>query len=77
MLIYKVSIGFFLAVALVRIAKCSANQDPRQDKLNGDELISDSFDLKDVDGVAFEVKCRNITVGGDTFGMSSDSALQK
>lgn len=40
-----------------------------QDSLTGDELISDSYDLKLVgNGVAYEADCSMIKVGGETFG---------
>ena len=31
-------------------------------------MISDSYDLKEVDGVVYEADCRKITVGGESFG---------
>lgn len=34
-----------------------------QDIINGDEIISDSYDLKEVDGVVYEVDCAMITLG--------------
>ncbi|KAL2255793.1 hypothetical protein VTK26DRAFT_2703 [Humicola hyalothermophila] len=34
-----------------------------KDIITGDELISDSFNLKEVDGVAYEVDCAMITIG--------------
>ncbi len=34
-----------------------------QDILSGDEIISDSYDLKEVDGVVYEVDCAMITLG--------------
>jgi hypothetical protein len=39
-----------------------------QDILTGDEIISDSYDLKEIDGVAYEADCRKITIGGESFG---------
>jgi Translationally controlled tumour protein len=39
-----------------------------QDIITGDEIISDSYDLKEVDGVAYEVNCRKITVGNENIG---------
>ena len=41
-----------------------------QDLVSGDEIISDSYDLKDVDDVVFEVDCKMIKTGGDSFGQS-------
>ena len=31
-------------------------------------MISDSYDLKEVDGIAYEADCRNVQVGGETYG---------
>jgi hypothetical protein len=31
-------------------------------------MISDSYDLIDIDGVAYEADCRMVTVGGESFG---------
>ena len=39
-----------------------------QDIITGDEIISDSYNLKEIDGVAYEADCSKITVGGETFG---------
>lgn len=36
-------------------------------------MISDSYDLKEVDGVAYEADCRKITIGGESFGSYSPS----
>ena len=40
-----------------------------QDIITGDELISDSYDLKEVDGVVYEADCKKITLGAENFGM--------
>jgi hypothetical protein len=42
-----------------------------QDLLTDDEIISDSYDIKEIDGVAYEADCRKITVGGEQFGTLS------
>ncbi|KAI5367858.1 Putative translationally controlled tumor protein [Septoria linicola] len=34
-----------------------------KDVITGDELISDSYDLKEVDGVVYEADCKKITIG--------------
>jgi hypothetical protein len=31
--------------------------------ITGDEIISDSYDLKEVDGAVYEVDCQMITLG--------------
>ena len=47
-----------------------------QDILNGDELISDSYNLKDVDGIVFEADCAMITEGGVSVGTRPASTLE-
>jgi hypothetical protein len=42
-----------------------------QDILTDDEIISDSYDLKEIDGVAYEADCKKISVGGESFGAYS------
>jgi hypothetical protein len=34
-----------------------------QDIITGDEIISDSYDLKEIDGTVYEVDCAMITLG--------------
>ncbi|KAM3422866.1 hypothetical protein BST61_g348 [Cercospora zeina] len=34
-----------------------------KDIITGDELISDSYDLKEIDGVVYEADCKKITIG--------------
>ncbi|CAK1361983.1 Translationally-controlled tumor protein [Cercospora beticola] len=34
-----------------------------KDIITGDELISDSYDLKEIDGIAYEADCKKITLG--------------
>ena len=41
----------------------------QQDIITGDEIISDSYNLKEVDGVVYEADCTRITVGGENIGM--------
>ena len=40
-----------------------------QDIITGDEIISDTYELKEIDGVAYEADCRRITVGNDNIGV--------
>ena len=47
-----------------------------QDIISGDELISDSYDLVEVDGVAYEADCRKITVGGETFDTGANASAE-
>lgn len=39
--------------------------------MTGDEVISDSYDIKEVDDTVYEVNCKKITLGADNFGGSS------
>jgi len=34
-----------------------------KDAISGDEVMSDSYDMKEVDGIAYEVDCQMITLG--------------
>ena len=36
--------------------------------MSGDEIISDSYNLKDIDDVVYEVDCKMVKVGGESFG---------
>lgn len=36
--------------------------------MTGDEVISDSYDMKEVDDTVYEVNCKKITLGADNFG---------
>jgi hypothetical protein len=46
-----------------------------QDILTDDEIISDSYDIKEIDGVAYEADCKKISVGGESFGAHFRPAL--
>lgn len=39
-----------------------------QDLITGDEIISDSYDVKEVDGAVYEADCSKITIGNDNIG---------
>jgi len=47
-----------------------------QDIISGDELISDSYDLTEVDGVAYEANCAKITIGGETFDTGANASAE-
>ena len=42
-----------------------------QDIVTGDEVISDSYGIKEVDDTVYEVDCKKITLGADNFGSST------
>ncbi|KAL5117990.1 hypothetical protein ACEQ8H_004135 [Pleosporales sp. CAS-2024a] len=48
-----------------------------KDILTDDEIISDSYDLKEIDGVAYEADCRKITVGGETFDTGANASAEE
>lgn len=41
-----------------------------KDKITDDEMISDSYDLKEIDGIAYEADCAMIEEGVGEIGMS-------
>ncbi|KAK0621148.1 translationally-controlled tumor protein [Bombardia bombarda] len=47
------------------------------DILTGDEIISDSYDLIEVDGVAYEVDCAMITEGGVTIDIGANASAEE
>lgn len=48
-----------------------------QDLITDDELISDSYDLKEIDGTVYEADCKKITIGNDNIGQSTSVAWTK
>lgn len=42
-----------------------------QDLITGDEIISDSYNLKEIDGVAYEADCKKIAISNENIGPSS------
>ncbi|KKA28140.1 hypothetical protein TD95_000986 [Thielaviopsis punctulata] len=46
------------------------------DILTGDEMISDSYDLKEVGGVAYEADCAMITEGGVTVDIGANASAE-
>ena len=57
---------------LPRLARCSrwlTGIRRQQDILTGDEILSDSFDLKEVDGIVYEADCAMITEEAVNVGM--------
>ena len=47
-----------------------------QDIITGDELISDSYNLKEIDGVAYEADCKKINVGGESFDVGGNPSAE-
>lgn len=48
-----------------------------QDIITGDELISDSFDLKEVDGTVYEADCSNITIGAVEVNTGANASAEE
>jgi len=48
-----------------------------KDLITGDEIISDSYDLKEVDGVAYEADCKKITVGNDNIDIGANPSAEE
>ncbi|KAH9827409.1 RNA-directed RNA polymerase [Teratosphaeria destructans] len=48
-----------------------------KDVITGDELISDSYDLKEIDGVIYEADCKKISVGGETFDTGANASAEE
>lgn len=48
-----------------------------QDVLTGDELISDSYNLKEIDGVVYEADCTKIAIGGETFNTGANASAEE
>lgn len=42
-----------------------------QDIITGDELLSDSYDLKEIDGAVYEADCKKISIGAENIGMAT------
>ncbi|KAM0352410.1 hypothetical protein ACHAPU_002077 [Fusarium lateritium] len=48
-----------------------------KDILNGDELISDSYDLKEIDGIVYEADCAMIEEGGVTVDIGANASAEE
>ncbi|KAH6654060.1 translationally controlled tumor protein [Truncatella angustata] len=48
-----------------------------KDITTGSELISDSYDLKEVDGILYEADCAMITVGGESFDTGANASAEE
>ena len=44
--------------------------------ISGDELLSDAYDLKEVDGVIYEADCDMIKVGGDNIDIGANPSAE-
>ncbi|KAF1984001.1 microtubule/calcium-binding protein [Aulographum hederae CBS 113979] len=48
-----------------------------KDLITGDEVISDSYNLKEIDGVAYEADCKKITIGGDNVDIGANPSAEE
>ncbi|KAJ9629537.1 hypothetical protein H2203_001911 [Taxawa tesnikishii (nom. ined.)] len=48
-----------------------------KDLITGDELISDSYDLKEVDGAVYEADCRKITIGAENIDIGANPSAEE
>jgi len=48
-----------------------------KDLITGDELISDSYDLKEVDGAVYEADCKRITIGNDNIDIGANPSAEE
>ena len=47
-----------------------------QDLITEDEIISDSYGLKEIDGVAYEADCKKISIGGESFDVGGNPSAE-
>lgn len=55
---------------------CKAQTDVWQDIITGDELISDSYNLKEIDGAVYEADCKKITIGADNIDIGANPSAE-
>jgi len=48
-----------------------------KDIITGDEIISDSYSLKEVDGVAYEVNCKKISIGNENIDIGANPSAEE
>lgn len=47
------------------------------DRISGDEMVSDSFPIEEVDGVLLKVKCSMMKVGGVTVNIGANASAEE
>ncbi|KAF2744025.1 TCTP-domain-containing protein [Sporormia fimetaria CBS 119925] len=48
-----------------------------KDLITGDEIISDSYDLKEIDGVVYEADCKKITIGAENIDIGANPSAEE
>jgi len=48
-----------------------------KDIITADEIISDSYKLKEVDGAVYEADCKKIAVGGESFDVGGNPSAEE
>jgi len=48
-----------------------------KDIITGDELISDSYDVKEIDGAVYEADCKKIQVGGENVDIGANPSAEE
>jgi len=48
-----------------------------KDLITGDEIISDSYNLKEIDGTVYEADCKKITVGNDNIDIGANPSAEE
>lgn len=48
-----------------------------KDLITGDEIISDSYNLKEIDGVAYEADCKKITIGNENIDIGANPSAEE
>ena len=48
-----------------------------QDIVSGDEIISDTYNLKEIDDVVYEVDCRKVTKGADNIDIGANPSAEE
>ncbi|KAF2461984.1 microtubule/calcium-binding protein [Lineolata rhizophorae] len=48
-----------------------------KDIITGDEIISDSYGLKEIDGAVYEADCKKITIGGENIDIGANPSAEE
>ncbi|KAK5166639.1 uncharacterized protein LTR77_008183 [Saxophila tyrrhenica] len=48
-----------------------------KDVITGDELISDSYNIKEIDGAVYEADCTKIAIGGDNIDIGANPSAEE